>query len=307
MDDLGAGAGAELAARAFGVTEALYARCDLGIGTGPDKRVVPAPCITLLGVRVSSVDGTLCLPIERAASYMLDACVVRHALATAGLRAGVTRHDLAELVGKLEWWAALCAGAQQCLRTLHAAANHDHPVVLCHAAVGQLDVWRAAWRVGGFAPRVVLRADPLRPVVVGASDAGDFAVAARAGARAVWHRLSPTERAFSSTRREVLGLRLLSALLAPTAPGTTLLLLCDNGGACAGLNRHRSRAAGDELDDTINGIHAAAAAAGVAVVACHVPREELGVAMCDVLADAPSASHASLLFRAMGGAELAEV
>ena len=97
------------------------------------------------------------------------------------------------------------------------------------------------------------------------------------------------------------------ALLPLTPRGTTLLLLCDNGGACAGLNRHRSRTAGDELDDIIYHVHATAAAAGVNIVACHVPREEQDVAVCDILADASSASHATLLFRAMGGGELVEV
>ena len=34
--------GAALAARVFAITEALYARCNLRIGVGPDKRVTPA-------------------------------------------------------------------------------------------------------------------------------------------------------------------------------------------------------------------------------------------------------------------------
>jgi len=308
MDDMGAGAAPEMAARSFGAAEALYAAASLQIGEGPTKRIPPSAVITMLGVVLSSVDGAMHLPPDRAASYMLDACLVRHAMAAPGLRAGVGRGELAELAGRLEWWASLCVGAQQHLTALHAAAHHEHPPLLCHAVVAQLDVWRAAWRCGGLLPRRVLRADPRRPVVVGASDAGEEAVAARAGERAVWHRLGADEQGWSSTRREYLGLQHgVRALLPRVAPGTVLLLLCDNGAVCAGINRHRSRCGDSALDDVIDSVHRAAAAAGVSIVACHVPREEQGVAMCDVLADAPTAARALLLFRGMGGVELDEV
>jgi len=193
-------------------------------------------------------------------------------------------------------------------RAVHAAAGAaGGPAVMHEPLRAELDVWRATWAAGGFKPLLILRPDPSRAVVFAASDAGDEAVAALAGRRAVWRRLTDGERAASSSLRELLAMRMgVRALCARLRRGDVAHVLCDNAAAASGLARARSRSGDPELDAAISDILAGADIAGVFVVASHVPREHPLVALCDRLASCPAALPALSLLRSElgGGAEL---
>jgi hypothetical protein len=312
VDDFLGGAGQALAAVAWRTLNQVAGMANIRFGTGGDKYVPPTPhSMVALGVRYDATSGTMSLDSDKLASYMLQACVIARALAVPGLRSGVTHLAIATLAGRLEWYARLHPPARMHLATIHAAAHAAAGPAGLHAQLGaQLQVWRDAWQKGGFKPQLMLRPDPARRVITAASDAGDDAVAAVADdASAVWHRLTADERASSSSERELLGMRLgLLPLLSRLPAGCVVHQLCDNGSAASGINRSRSRSSSVSLDTLISDILNAADAAGIHIIASHVPRELALVALCDRLASAPSANAALAHLRdVMGGsARLAE-
>jgi len=305
VDDCLGGASRALAAVAWRVLVELAALANIKFGAGADKFVPPTTELVGLGVRVDVVSGTMSLADDKLPSYMLQACVVARALAEPGLRAGVTALSMASLAGRLAWYAHLHPPARVHLAALHAASHVVGGPAKMHAPVcEQLQVWRASWQRGGFRAQLSLRRDPRRIVVTAASDAGDNAVAAYADdGVGAWRALTLAERGCSSTEREFIGVRTgVFPLLRRLPAGSVIHALCDNGGAASGINRARARSAFGPLDAHISAILDAVDAAGVTIVASHVPRENVLVALCDRLASAPSVPAALALLRSIAGA-----
>lgn len=250
-----------LYAGARGTGEAQRTQADLTTIMSPkcanvpeqvSKRVNPGPCTELLGKELDTWAGTLSLPPEKAAKYMLHALVVRKLLAAEGalaarMRGAVTRASLRSLTGKLLWWASCAAGGVSHLHGLIKATDPNKwPLQLRAPMLADLDWWCARWaRPGGLAPQLLLSADTLSVVRVGgyaespggaadasgaaavASDAGDVSGGAISGGEAICHAWAPDEAARSTPWKEAKMVARAFRRWGPSWRGRVVIVLSD--------------------------------------------------------------------------------
>jgi hypothetical protein len=312
-DCAGAGVGLERAGALFNTVRSCLDTARVTAASGAGKVIAPTAAAPLLGRHVNLANGSVSLPDTKAATYMVQAAVLRLALGDGRLRGGVAQSLCRSVAGRLGWWANLQPRGAAHLSRLGAAANLGAPPsVMAAALVPELEWWRDALLAGELEPLALLTYAPGRTVTLLASDAGDDTIAGEIfgphGWRAVWRRLTAAESApsTSSTLREALAAAATARLAASTLPradGSVWLHHTDNDGLYRALNRWGSVGGNGDVNLAVDIVYDAASATGATVMAVHDPRESPCVAVPDLLTSSPSLAHARSAYRRLRGAD----
>ena len=216
------------AERGLSIIEALAG--ELGVEFNFAKRIGPATHVAYLGTVIDLSRRVLRMPTAKVSELrQLAAQCLR-------LRHSCPSKLVRRTAGLINWFTLAMPNTRAFAVSITAAGRYRGPYIrLRPYAVDDLNFWlhdgaRATWDGSlPFLPASVAFASFI-------SDAGANAVAAHTANRVLWRRLSPDERQLSSTARELLGIELALASLAPEASGRVIVAGCDNTAAVIACN-----------------------------------------------------------------------
>jgi len=267
---------------------------ELGIALEHAKDQGPATRLTVLGVDIDTVEGTVSLPPGKVAKRLyqllvMDACIQR--------RIAVPKKALRSLAGRLQHWCIVFPGGRAFLSRIWQALSWGEPsssappgsgtrptrgqegTVPLHdnrlsGAVRELRWWLEQIRYRGLKPQRLLGSlgTPVLEFVPGSQSdaAGDLGWGLQLGPVALWGTWSEAEAKGSSSFKELLPVVHAFERYGPLLADQTVAVATDNSSNVFAINYGRSR--GDAYG-LMQRVAQACSRHGVTPVGLWVPRE----------------------------------
>ena len=256
---------------------------------------------TLMGKCFNLRTGTVSVPPAKFLSYLYKANLAQLLLSHGrpDVRKAASRDLLSRVAGSLAWLGEVVPTATLHLGGLYAAAAHGASTdSLCNAALADLAWWLGKAAKGALTTTLKLRQG--RGVAVVASDAGSGALAAVHEEEVAWRALTASERAQSSTRREINAAGLAVATWGDDWAGKCLIILMDSLPAVFNFNKARGS---DGLREDLVNLYDLVEHHDILATALYVPREWNDLP--DAASHAESLTEAVLAVAAAAGARAA--
>jgi hypothetical protein len=262
------------------------------------KRIM-GPEGEMLGKLIDFPNEQVTIPSARLFKYFSALHVAEQCLSHAdeAVRREITPARLGKLAGMLHWLSECSTEGGAHLSYLWAAAAAGHSIRSTRDGIlRNLRWWAGAARDGRLTSTLRLAEKEGAINFVVTVDASDRALGAVCNGRAAWRALSASEKTLSSTRRELLAVKLALERFGAALSGARALVLSDSCGNVFALNKGRLR--GDEAGQAdMEEIYDQLNRRGIYMTSFYLPREDNTAA--DAISKCSSAEEAQDVARGL--------